>query len=221
MSLISSQKILEILNDPRLELSGFQFSEEMIRRNQRFLEVLHKWNRKINLVSEKNVSLILEKHVFDSLQYLRWLGPSHKTIDIGSGGGFPGLPVKMFLPDMDMTLLDSQRKRCNFLREVVRELGFEKISVLEGRAEQFSGKETFKERFERVLLRGFGSLATCLAVGSPYLKAGGRMILMKSPEEIEDFPKNNPHGALMVDTRTVAGFDGKNSLMMVIEKCST
>lgn len=221
MSSISSQKILEILNDPRLELSGFQFSEEVIRRNQRFLEVLYKWNGKINLVSEKDASRILEKHVFDSLQYLRWLGPSHKTLDIGSGAGFPGVAVKMIHPDIDMTLLDSQRKRCNFLREAVRELGLEKISVLEGRAEHFSSQDIFQGQFDRVLLRGFGSLATCLAIGSPYLKSGGKMILMKGPGEIEDFPKDNPHGAVMVDTRTVAGFDGKDSLMMVIEKCST
>ncbi len=221
MNLISSQKIHEILNDPRLELSGIPFSMETVGRIQKFLEVLDKWNGKINLVSEKDASLILEKHVFDSLQYLRWLGPSHKTLDIGSGAGFPGLPVKMVLPDIDMILLDSQRKRCNFLREAVRELGFEEISVLEGRAEQFSGQETFKEQFQRVLLRGFGPLEACLAIGSPYLKSGGRMILMKGPDEIEDFPKDNPHGARIVDTRTVAGFDGKDSLMMVIEKCST
>ncbi len=221
MSSISSQKILEILNDPRLELSGFQFSEEVIRRNQRFLEVLYKWNGKINLVSEKDASRILEKHVFDSLQYLRWLRPSHKTLDIGSGAGFPGVAVKMIHPDIDMTLLESQRKRCNFLREAVQELGLEKISVLEGRAEDFSSQDIFQGQFDRVLLRGFGSLATCLAIGSPYLKSGGKMILMKGPGEIEDFPKDNPHGAVMVDTRTVAGFDGKDSLMMVIEKCST
>lgn len=221
MNLISSQKILEILNDPRLELSGFSFSMETVGRIQKFLEVLDKWNGKINLVSEKDASLILEKHVFDSLQYLRWLGPSHKTIDIGSGAGFPGLIVKLIHPDIDMVLLDSQRKRCNFLREAVLELGLERISVLEGRAEQFSSHDTFQGQFERVLLRGFGPLEACLAIGSPYLKSGGKMILMKGPGEIEDFPKDNPHRALMVETRTVAGFDGKDSLMMIIEKCST
>ena len=116
MNSIANQKILDILNDPRLDLSRFQFSEQTIGRFQKFLGVLDKWNGKINLVSEKDASLILEKHVFDSLQYLRWLEPSHKTLDIGSGAGFPGLPVKIILPDFDMTLLDSQRMRCNFLR---------------------------------------------------------------------------------------------------------
>ena len=87
MNSIANQKILDILNDPRLDLSGFQFSEQTIGRFQRFLEVLDKWNGKINLVSEKDASLILKKHVFDSLQYLRWLEPSHKTLDIGSGAG--------------------------------------------------------------------------------------------------------------------------------------
>ncbi len=221
MNSISSHKILEILNDSQLDLSGLQFAEETIGRFQKFLEVLDKWNRKINLVSEKNISLILEKHVFDSLQYLRWLKPSQKILDIGSGAGFPGLPVKIILPDMDMTLLDSQRKRCNFLREVVRELSFDKISVMEGRAEQISSQKDFKEQFQRVLLRGFGPLATCLTIGLPYLKAGGQMILMKKPGEVEDFPTNSPHRVRLVDTRTVSGFDGKDSLMMVIEKCST
>ena len=221
MESISSHKILEILNNSYLDLSGFQFPEETIGRFQRFLGVLDKWNGKINLVSEKNISLVLEKHVFDSLQYLRWLKPSQKILDIGSGAGFPGLPVKIILPDMDMTLLDSQRKRCNFLREVVRELSFDKISVMEGRAERISSQKDFKEQFQRVLLRGFAPLATCLTIGLPYLQAGGQMILMKKPGEVEDFPTNSPHSVRLIDTRTVSGFDGKDSLMMVIEKCST
>jgi len=221
MNSISSQKILEILNDSRLDLSRFQFLDETIGRFQRFLEVLDKWNGKINLVSEKDASRILEKHVFDSLQYLRWLEPSHETLDIGSGAGFPGLPVKIILPHMGITLLDSQRKRCNFLRAAVRELDLDTISVMEGRAEQFSSQKNSKEQFQRVLLRGFGPLATCLSIGLPYLKAGGQMILMKGPEEVEDFKKNNLHDARMVETLTVSGFDGRDSLMMVIEKCST
>ena len=64
-------------------------------------------------------------------------------------------------------------------------------------------------------------MGTCLTIGLPYLKAGGQMILMKRPGEVEDFPIDSPHSVRMVDTRTVSGFDGKDSLMMVIEKCST
>jgi len=116
MNSLSKKQILTVLDNSRLELRGFQFSDEMIHHFQEFCSILEKWNDKINLTSEKTAPEILEKHVFDSLQYLRWLNPSQKTLDIGSGAGFPGLPIKIIYPDLDLTLLESQRKRCSFLR---------------------------------------------------------------------------------------------------------
>jgi len=221
MSHISKQQILKILEDSRLELTGVQFSEETINCFQEFCSILQKWNEKINLISEKTSLSILENHVFDSLQYLRWLNSSNKTLDIGSGAGFPGIPVKIILPDLDITLIESQRKRCNFLREVVRSLELGKIEVIEGRAEDFSSKDTFSRKFDRVIFRGFSSLDNCLVAGLPFLKEKGMMILKKSPDEMPDSVHASSLTSRIIETKEVEGFEGQNSLMMVVEKCST
>lgn len=221
MSRVPKQKILEILNDSRLELTGFHFSDEMIRQFQEFYALLLKWNDKINLVSQGDAASIMEKHVYDSLQYLRWLDSGCRVLDIGSGAGFPGIPVKILQPDLELAVMDSQRKRCNFLREVIRSLGLQKISVLDGRAEDFASPSGLKGQFDRVLFRGFGSLETCLTLGASFLKPKGKIILMKNPDEIADFPGNSPHKVRIIETRSVSGFYGRDSLMMVFEKCST
>ncbi len=221
MSLLPKQKILAVLNHSSLELSGVQFSDEMIDRFQEFCALLQKWNDKINLTSEKDALSILEKHVFDSLQYLRWLSPSHKTLDIGSGAGFPGVPIKIIHPDLDLTLMESQRKRCNFLREAIRSLKLEGAEIIEGRAEDFSNQETFSEKFDRVCFRGFSSLDTCLTVGLPFLKTSGKIILKKGPEELPGSIHEALKNSRIIESKAVEGFEGQGSLMMVVEKCST
>ena len=202
-------------------MSGVQFSDEMIDRFQEFCTLLLKWNDKINLISEKNLLSILEKHIFDSLQYLRWLNSSHKALDIGSGAGFPGIPIKIVHPDLDLTLIDSQRKRCNFLREVIRSLELDGVDVLEGRAEKISNQKTYSGQFDRVFFRGFSSLTTCLTTGLPFLKEGGQIILKKSSEEMPDPTGESLPNALITESQEVTGFQGQNSLMIVVEKCST
>ena len=221
MSFLPRQKILSVLNHSGLELRDVHFTDEMIYRIHDFCAILQKWNDKINLTSEKDALSILEKHVFDSLQYLRWLDASHKTLDIGSGAGFPGIPIKIIYPDLDLTLLESQRKRCNFLREAIRSLKLEGAEVAEGRAEDFFNQETFSDKFDRVCFRGFSSLRNCLTVGLPFLKSSGKIILKKGLEEMPDSSHEMLQNARIIESKRVEGFDGQHSLMMVIEKCST
>jgi 16S rRNA (guanine527-N7)-methyltransferase len=221
MSLLSKPEILSVLNDSRLELKEDQISDEIIERFQEFCAILHKWNDKINLTSEKTALSILEKHIFDSLQYLRWIDSSCKTLDIGSGAGFPGIPIKIIHSKLDLTLMDSQRKRCNFLREAIRSLGLEGIEVLEGRAEDFASRKDLSAKFDRVCFRGFSSLSTCIATGLPFLKPGGRILLKKSPDEMPDSTHEIHPNACIIGSKEVDGFRGQNSLMMVVEKRST
>jgi 16S rRNA (guanine527-N7)-methyltransferase len=122
---------------------------------------------------------------------------------------------------MDLTLMESQRKRCNFLREAIRSLNFLRIDVAEGRAESFSGQEPFLERFDRIIFRGFSSFDNCLTIGLPFLKIGGKIILKKDPEEMPDSTHQALRNARIIETMQVEGFEGQVSLMMVIEKCST
>ena len=178
-------------------------------------------NDKINLTSEKTALSILEKHIFDSLQYLRWVDSSHKTLDIGSGAGFPGIPIKIIHSKLDLTLMDSQRKRCNFLREAIRSLELGGIGVLEGRAEDFAGRRDLSAKFDRVCFRGFSSLNTCITTGLPFLKPGGQIILKKSPDEMPDSTHKTHPNAHIIESKEVEGFQGQTSLMIVVEKCST
>jgi 16S rRNA (guanine527-N7)-methyltransferase len=221
MSHLSKQHILEVLNNSKLGLNGVQFSDEMIDRFLEFCTILQKWNHKINLTSEKDALSIFERHVFDSLQYLRWLDPCHKTLDIGSGAGFPGIPIKVIHPDLDLILLDSQKKRCSFLREAIRILRLERIEVAEGRVESFFNQDSFSEQFDRVCFRGYSSLENCLSVGLPFLKTGGRIILKKGANEMPDSGDEIRYNARIIASKQVEGFEGQGSLMMVIEKCST
>ncbi len=221
MNPVSKQEILAVLENSKLELSKIQFYDEAIVQIQEFCSILDKWNEKINLISEKNQHSILERHIFDSLQYLRWLDSSQKVLDIGSGAGFPGIPVKIICPNLNLTLLESQRKRCNFLREVVRALKLKGLEVVEGRSDDFSLQKSFSEQFDRVLFRGFSSFSACLATGLPFLKEGGRIILKKNPEEMSDFDPESLPNARIIESKEVQGLRGKSSLMVVIEKCST
>lgn len=221
MSLLSKQLILEVLNNSKLELRGVPFSNETIERFQEFCAILQKWNDKINLTSEKDARSILERHVFDSLQYLRWMDPSHKTLDIGSGAGFPGIPIKIIYPDLELTLLDSQKKRCSFLREAIRSLKLASVDVAEGRVESFFDQVPFSEMFDRICFRGYSSFDNCLTVGLPFLKPGGKIILKKGHNELPAYSGDNPQNIRVIASKEVEGFEGQISLMMVIEKCST
>jgi 16S rRNA (guanine527-N7)-methyltransferase len=221
MSVLTPEQIAGVLNHPNLDLSSFQLGDEVLHSFSDYCSLLVKWNSRINLTSEKQALPILRKHVFDSLHYLRWVSPSHRALDIGSGGGFPGIPVGILLPQIELSLLDSQRKRCNFLRDAIRKLALKNVQVLEGRAEDYFHREECSEKYDRVLFRGFGSLELCLQIGLPFLSKGGRIILQKDPQEIPQTKANLPPGIRLLKTEEVQGFDGHVSIMMLIEKCST
>ena len=105
--------IREILEDSRLDIPPV--NQFIISQFKVYLDLLVKWNQKINLTSEKAPKEILERHIFDSLQYARVLFLKDEIADIGSGAGFPGMPLKIIYPDLKITLIESQRKRCSFL----------------------------------------------------------------------------------------------------------
>ncbi|NIQ00616.1 MAG: 16S rRNA (guanine(527)-N(7))-methyltransferase RsmG [Nitrospinaceae bacterium] len=213
--------IQTVLEDPRLSLHAGALSADKIGRISRFCLLLEKWNRKINLTGEKDAPGILEKHVFDSLQYLRWIGKQDRVLDIGSGGGFPGIPVKIIYPGIDLTLIESQRKRCSFLEEAVRTVELDRITVINARAEQLGRDHQYSHYFDRVLFRGFSSIAQCLDMGREFVNDTGRIILKKGPAE--SFPPEGPGGQdiTCVQQQVVEGFHGEESRMMVFAPCST
>jgi 16S rRNA (guanine527-N7)-methyltransferase len=205
-----------ILQDPRLSLKADSPPALIASLLVSYLDLLVKWNGKINLTSEKTPSEILHRHIFDSLQYARVISPNDNIMDIGSGAGFPGVPLKIVYPGIALTLVESQRKRCSFLEAVVFNLALQNTRVVNERADKISPKP----RVDAVILRAVSDIKTCLDLAVPFLVKGGKVVLKKGAE------KNDaaviPHDDFfLINTVEVIGYNGKNSSLLVFEKCST
>jgi len=206
----------DILEDPRLNLIADAPSEIIATQLNSYLDLLVKWNRKINLTSEKTPSEILHRHIFDSLQYARVITPDEPIMDIGSGAGFPGIPLKIVYPRLTLTLVESQRKRCSFLEAVVSNLALQYARVINERAEKISPQL----RVGVVILRAVSDIQSCLELSVQFLGKGGKVVLKKSPEE--NMVANPPHGDFsLIEEVGVTGYNGKKSSLLVFEKCST
>ena len=204
------------LEDPRLSLKADSPSALIASQLASYLDLLVKWNGKINLTSEKTPSEILHRHIFDSLQYARVISPNDNIMDIGSGAGFPGVPLKIVYPNLALTLVESQRKRCSFLEAVVFNLALQNSRVVNERAEKISPKP----RVDVVILRAVSDIRTCLDLAVSFLIKGGKVVLKKGFEE------NNAALILheefsLIDEVEVIGFNGKKSSLLVFEKCFT
>ena len=204
----------DILEDPRLNLIADAPSEIIATQLNSYLDLLVKWNRKINLTSEKTPSEILHRHIFDSLQYARVITPDEPIMDIGSGAGFPGIPLKIVYPRLTLTLVESQRKRCSFLEAVVSNLGLRDTRVINERAE----KVTPVPIVDVVILRAVSDIKSCLDLAVRFLKKGGKVVLKKGPEE--NMAADPPQSEFsLIEEVGVTGYNDKKSSLLVFEKC--
>ena len=205
-----------ILEDPRLSLKADSPSELIASQLVSYLDLLVKWNRKINLTSEKTSSEILHRHIFDSLQYAKVISPNDNIMDIGTGAGFPGVPLKIVYPNLALTLVESQRKRCSFLEAVVFNLALQNTRVVNERAEEILPKP----RVNVVILRAVSDIKTCLDLAVPFLAKGGKVVLKKEPEITNSTVMPDDDFSLIEEVEVI-GFNGKKSSLLVFEKCST
>jgi 16S rRNA (guanine527-N7)-methyltransferase len=207
--------ILQILRDPKLALDT-ELSSLAESRVQLYLDLLVKWNHKINLTAEKDPDSILKRHVFDSLQYSRAFKLGFRLMDIGSGAGFPGIPLKIIFPDMPLVLVESQRKRCSFMKTVVRELELVQTEVINVRAEDIP---VIREgQFDAVIFRAVSSLNQCLKLGERFVAPGGRLIVKKPSDEI---PIRQESSLSLKDDISITSFQGLISSLLIYEKCFT
>jgi 16S rRNA (guanine527-N7)-methyltransferase len=154
--------------------------ETEIERLGLFVSLLAEWNLRIGLTSERAARYIVGGHVIDSLAVVPHLPPQGLVIDIGSGGGFPGIVVASVRSDLDSTLIDSRRRPTTFLREAVRRLGLPRTSVLTARAEDAAQDPALAGRAATVTSRGV-RLDRFLPLAMPFLAPGGRVIAMQTP----------------------------------------
>jgi 16S rRNA (guanine527-N7)-methyltransferase len=145
------------------------------------------WNRRINLVSEKASKEIVVRHFVDSLTPAPWIErPDGLLIDLGSGGGFPGIPLRIALPRLDLTLVESSRKKTSFLAHVIRTLRLDNVATIRERVEALIGEPACAGSFDTVLSRAAFKLPELLRMASFFLKPGGLLIAMKGPDPQEE-----------------------------------
>jgi 16S rRNA (guanine527-N7)-methyltransferase len=162
---------------------GVDLNDSQIDACLVYLVELEKWNRKINLTAIRDEQEIVTKHFIDSFSYLKGFvtAPHMELLDMGSGAGFPALPIKIAAPDISVTLVESVRKKGAFLRHVIRTLRLERATVLDARIDSLSGEHL--THYDVVTARAFADMETALREGAPFLKPGGVMVLSRGPAE--------------------------------------
>lgn len=141
------------------------------------------WNRRMNLVSERSSREIVVRHFLDSLTPAPFLErPQGSLIDLGSGGGFPGIPLRIALPDLQLSLVETSRKKSSFLSHIVRTLALDGVQVLRERVETLTAGKTLSGRFDAVISRAAFKLPELLRMAAFFLKPGGQLIAMKGPD---------------------------------------
>ncbi len=159
---------------------GIKVSDHQAEQMSAFLRELVLWNSKINLTAIRDPLVMAEKHFIDSIAVIPFIRTDIFFMDMGSGGGFPGIPLKIMLPDLNMVLLDSSRKKVNFSKHVIRTLGLEKIDAVHARAEELACSDQYQGRFDAVISRAFADLDRFAVLAHPFLSDNGCLYAMKA-----------------------------------------
>jgi 16S rRNA (guanine527-N7)-methyltransferase len=165
---------------------GILFDEKTVEAFDLYLRELLKWNQKINLTAIRTEKGVVLKHFLDSLSVFPYLSNISILLDIGSGAGFPGIPLKMVEPSLEVTLIDSVRKKVDFQRHIIRRLGLKGIGAIHGRVQGKEIRQTMGERFDMVISRAFSDLQTFLILSLPFLKKKGILLAMKGEVNSEE-----------------------------------
>lgn len=169
---------------------GFSINKNQLNKFEKYYKLLAEYNEKFNITAITEKEEVVYKHFIDSL-YGAEMFKCKKVIDVGSGGGFPSIPLKIFNDDLEMTLLEATGKKCEFLKTVCSELDLKNIKIINGRAEEYALKEEFREKFDYCSARAVARLNVLCEYCLPFVKKGGSFIAYKgdAEEEIKESEK--------------------------------
>lgn len=175
----------------KLNQLSIEYSESQIEKLLKYYEMLIEKNKVMNLTAITEFDEVVEKHFIDSLSIVRVIDMEkvHSIIDIGTGAGFPGIPVKIMFPHIKVTLVDSLNKRVNFLNEVIENLELSDIEAYHGRAEDYGRDKKFREKYDVCVSRAVANLASLSEYCMPFVKPDGYFISYKAgdcEEEIDN-----------------------------------
>jgi len=181
------EQIQKVANSNQIKLNDKQ--AELFYK---YMEILLDWNEKINLTAITKPEEIILKHFIDSITILPYLNETDKIIDVGTGAGFPGIPLKIMKENTEIVLMDSLNKRIKFLNEVIEQLELKNITTIHSRAEELAKNKNQREKYGIATSRAVAKLNTLLEYMLPFVKIGGKCICMKSnniEEELEEAKK--------------------------------
>lgn len=209
--------------DQELETLGIRLTNVQKRQFDRYYELLIEWNRVMNLTGITEYDEVNLKHFTDSLTIVRIKEMKNVStmIDVGTGAGFPGIPIKIAFPHIKVTLLDSLNKRIKFLNQIVEELELNDVVTLHGRAEDYAKKEEYREQFDLCASRAVANLSTLSEYCLPFIKKGGCFVSYKSAESDEEIKMSEKALDILggkiekIDKFTLPGSDMGRALVMI------
>ncbi len=179
------EKFEEIINKYLKEIN-IELKKEQTEKFYKYMNLLLEWNEKINLTAITEPEEVILKHFVDSLTISKYIEKGSKLVDMGTGAGFPGIPLKILREDIEITLADSLNKRINFLNEVIKELNLKNIQTVHTRAEEFGKNKKYRESFDIATSRAVANLSTLSEYLIPLVKPNGKVICMKGSEVKEE-----------------------------------
>lgn len=210
----------------KAENIGISLNEKQLQQFQDFYELLIEKNKVMNLTAITEEEEVIDKHFIDSLTCKRVIDMDQvkSVIDIGTGAGFPGIPLKIVYPEIDFVLLDSLNKRVKFLNEVIDTLHLEKIQAVHGRAEDLARKPEFRGKFDLCVSRAVANLSTLSEYCIPFVRVNGYFVSYKAKKGLEEIHQSDhcmkELGSKIMDTDEFQLTDHDSERVLIkIKKC--
>lgn len=181
---MKSKEFIEILCK-ECKTQDIEITEEQAKKLETYKDLLLEWNEKMNLTAITDEYEIIIKHFVDCLECTKMIKDEKNIIDVGTGAGFPGMVLAIYYDNIEFTLLDALNKRLIFLQDIVEKLNLKNVKIVHGRAEEIARKEEFKEQYDASVSRAVAQLPVLLEYTSPFVKVGGKCIVMKG-DNVDD-----------------------------------
>jgi len=216
------EKLKEISKEINIDVN-----EQQLDQFKKYMDLLLEWNEKINLTAITDEDEVILKHFVDSMTVLKHIDEGDSIVDVGTGAGFPGIPVSIAKINVNVTLVDSLNKRINFLQEVISEINLTNIKAIHSRAEEFGQNKEHREKYDISVSRAVANLSVLVEYLLPLVKVGGKCICMKGSEVEEEisnakFAIKELGGKIeVVDEFCLPGTDIKRNIIVIRKEKET